>query len=94
MPILGLPEDNKPVILTVERNPENGISIDRKDDDFDIRQLNPLSLLTSPVFGFQALFARGAKSNTIIASDDFDDVEKIEKIKNRLKTLREQGAII
>ena len=94
MPILGLPEDNKPVILTVERNPENGISVDRKDDDFDIRQLNPLSLLTSPVFGFQALFARGAKSNTIIASDDFDDVEKIEKIKNRLKTLREQGAII
>lgn len=93
IPILGLPEDNKPVILTVERNPELGITVDRKDDDFDIRQLNPQSLLTSPIFGFHTLLARGAKADDIIASDDFEDVGKIEKIKNRLQKLREKGSI-
>jgi predicted ATP-binding protein involved in virulence len=93
IPILGLPEDNKPVILTVERSPEQGITVDRKDDDFDIRQLTPLTMLTSPIFGFQTLFARGAKVENIIASDNFEDVAKIDKIKQRLKALREQGSI-
>jgi predicted ATP-binding protein involved in virulence len=93
IPILGLPENNKPVVLTVERSSEHGITVDRKDDDFDIRKLNPQSLLTSPIFGFHTLFARGAKAEDIIASDEFQDVEKIEKIKKRLQELREKGSI-
>jgi predicted ATP-binding protein involved in virulence len=93
IPILGLPENNKPVVLTVERSSERGITVDRKDDDFDIRKLNPQSLLTSPIFGFHTLFARGAKAEDIIASDEFQDVEKIEKIKKRLQELREKGSI-
>jgi predicted ATP-binding protein involved in virulence len=93
IPILGLPENNKPVVLTVERSSEHGITVDRKDDDFDIRKLNPQSLLTSPIFGFHTLFARGAKAENIIASDEFKDVEKIEKIKKRLQELREKGSI-
>jgi predicted ATPase len=93
IPILGLPEDNQPIILTVERNSEKGITIDRKDDDFDIRQLNPEALLTSPIFNFQTLFARGAKTETIIPTSDFKEVIEIETIKKRLKNLRESGLI-
>jgi hypothetical protein len=93
IPILGLPENNKPVVLTVERNSETGITIDRKDDDFDIRQLNPEALLTSPIFNFQTLFARGAKTETIIPTSDFKEVIDIEAIKKRLKNLREAGLV-
>lgn len=93
IPILGLPEDNKPVILTVERSPEKGITIDRKDDDFDIRQLNPEALLTSPIFNFQTIFARGAKPENIIPTSDFNDVIEVEAIKKRLKNLREAGLV-
>jgi predicted ATP-binding protein involved in virulence len=93
IPILGLPEDNKPVILTVERSPEKGITVDRKDDDFDIRQLNPEALLTSPIFNFQTIFARGAKHETIIPTSDFKEVIEVEAIKKRLKNLREAGLV-
>jgi predicted ATP-binding protein involved in virulence len=93
IPILGLPEDNQPIVLTVERNLEKGITIDRKDDDFDIRQLNPEALLTSPIFNFQTLFARGAKPETIIPTSDFKEVIEIEAIKKRLKNLREAGLV-
>jgi predicted ATP-binding protein involved in virulence len=93
IPILGLPEDNQPIILTVERNLEKGITIDRKDDDFNIRQLNPEALLTSPIFNFQTLFARGAKTETIIPTSDFKEVIEIEAIKKRLKNLRESGLV-
>jgi AAA15 family ATPase/GTPase len=93
IPILGLPEDNQPIVLTVERNLEKGITIDRKDDDFDIRQLNPEALLTSPIFNFQTLFARGAKVETIIPTSDFKEVVEIEAIKKRLKNLREAGLV-
>jgi predicted ATP-binding protein involved in virulence len=92
LPILGSSTDKKQVILTVERNPKQGITVQRKDD-FDIRQLNPSSLLTSPIFGLQTLFAKNAKHDDIIASDDFKDVEKVAKIKKRLQELRQQGFI-
>lgn len=93
IPILGLPEDNQPIVLTVERNLEKGITIDRKDDDFNIRQLNPEALLTSPIFNFQTLFARGAKTESIIPTSDFKEVVEIEAIKKRLKNLREAGLV-
>jgi AAA15 family ATPase/GTPase len=93
IPILGLPEDNQPIILTVERNLEKGITIDRKDDDFNIRQLNPEALLTSPIFNFQTLFARGAKTESIIPTSDFKEVIEIDAIKKRLKNLREAGLV-
>ncbi len=93
IPILGLPQDNQPIILTVERSLEKGITVDRKDDDFDIRQLNPEALLTSPIFNFQTLFARGAKTETIIPTSDFNEVIEIEAMKKRLKNLREAGLV-
>jgi predicted ATPase len=93
IPILGLSPDKKLVVLTVDRNPLKGITVDRKDDDFDIQQLNASSLLSSPMFGLQTLLARGAKVEHIIASDDFKDVEKVAQIKKRLQELRQKGFI-
>jgi predicted ATP-binding protein involved in virulence len=93
IPILGLPENNKPVVLTVERSAETGITVDRKDDDFDIRKLNPMLLLTSPIFNFHNVLARDAEADNIIAGDDFKEVEDIKRIKERLKDLREKGLV-
>lgn len=93
IPILGLPADNKPVLLTVERSPEQGITVERKDDDIDIRKLNPEALLTSPLFNFQNLFARGAKASDVMPTSDYKEVLEMDALKIRLKKLREQGFV-
>ncbi len=93
IPMLGLPKNNKPVILTVERNAENGITIDRKDDDFNFRQLSPEALLTSPVFGFQTLFARDTTADEMMPTSDFNEVIEISAIQERLKKLRAEGLV-
>lgn len=93
IPILGLPKNIKPVVLTVERNLEDGITIDRKDDDFDIRKLNPEALLTSPIFNFQTLFARGATADEIIPTSDFNEVLELEQIKKELMEMRKKGLV-
>ena len=93
IPLLGLPESNKPVILTVDRTLEEGITIDKKADDFDIRKLNLSALLTSPIFGFYQILARGAKADDIIPVDNFEEVLDIAHLKTRLKNLREAGLV-
>lgn len=93
IPIMGLPSDNKPVILTLYRDADEGITVDRKDDDFDLRQLNVSALLTSPVFGFQDILARGASPKEINTADTFLEVEKVAQIKKRLAELRSAGKI-
>ncbi len=93
IPILGLPKNNKPVILTVERNAENGITIDRKDDDFNFRQLSPEALLTSPIFSFQTLFARDTTADEVMPTSDFNEVIEISAIQERIKKLREEGLV-
>ena len=93
IPLLGLPENNKPVIFKVNRTFEEGITMDRQDDDFDIRQLNPEALLTSPIFDFPTLFARGARAKDIIPTSNFEEIIDVQNIKERLKKLREEGLI-
>jgi predicted ATP-binding protein involved in virulence len=53
IPILSLSKTTPLVVLTVSRTIEIGITIDRKDDEIEIHRLNPNTLLTSPIFGFQ-----------------------------------------
>jgi predicted ATP-binding protein involved in virulence len=93
IPILGLPADNKPVILTVERNPEQGITVHRMDATIDIRKLNPEALLTSPIFNFQNLFARGAQASDVMPTSDYKEVLEMDALKLRLKKLRAQGFV-
>lgn len=80
IPILGLPQSVKSVVLTVNRTVEDGITVERLDDDIDIKRLSANALLTSDIFGFQTIFARGATPETI---EPFDNYQKI-KAKNDL----------
>ncbi len=93
IPLLGLPRDVKSVVFKVNRTVEEGITIDRKDDDFDIRQLNPEALLTSSIFDFQTLFARGAKNEEIIPTSDFQEVQQLNDLKELLTRLRQQDKL-
>ena len=93
IPLLSLPKTIKYVVLTVDRTPEDGITVDRKDDDFDIYRLNPNAILTSPIFGFQEIYAPDTTAKELLPVDNFSDVERVNNIKNRLKVLREQGLI-
>jgi hypothetical protein len=93
IPMLGLPADNKPVILKVARDANNGIQVERLDDDFDVRKLHPEALLTSPVFDFQNLFARDATPDEVIPSSNFSEIEAVEKLKANIANLRKEGII-
>lgn len=93
IPLLGLPKLVKSVVLTVDRNKEEGITIDRKDDDFDIYRLNPNAILTSPIFGFQELYPPDTTAKEILPVENFSEVERVNDIKKRMKALREQGLI-
>jgi predicted ATP-binding protein involved in virulence len=92
IPLLSVPQ-NKSIVLTVERNLEKGITADRKDDVIDIHSLNPNALLTSPIFGFHHLFAVDADADAIVPVDNYKEVETMNKIKERLKSLRQRGLI-
>ncbi len=90
IPILGLPKSIPSVVLAVCRTPQDGITVDRKDDEMEIHRLNPNALLTSPVFGFQKLFGRDATAQEIIPTNDYEEVDFIKTMKVRLQYLREQ----
>jgi predicted ATPase len=92
IPLLSVPQ-NKSIVLTVERNLEKGITVERKDDIIDIQSLNPNALLTSPIFGFHHLFAVDAEAEHIAPVDHYNEVETMDKIKDRLKSLRQRGMI-
>jgi predicted ATP-dependent endonuclease of OLD family len=88
IPILSLPKHIPIVVLTVSRTIEKGITATRKDDEMEIHRLNPSALLTSPIFGFQQLFARGATAQEIMPTDDYGDVDFMKKMKARIKSLK------
>jgi predicted ATP-dependent endonuclease of OLD family len=90
IPILGKPKDIKSVVYKVNRTIEDGITVERLDDDMDIRRLNPNALLTSPIFGFEHLLARDAKPEDITPIDNFKEWEDIwEDFEN----LKKEGKI-
>jgi predicted ATPase len=86
IPLLGLPKDINKVVLKVNRTVENGITVDRLDDDIDIYRLNPNALLTSPIFGFTHLFANGVKEEEITPINNFEEWEDIYEELEQLKT--------
>jgi predicted ATP-binding protein involved in virulence len=92
IPLLGVRPDTA-VVLTVHRSTTEGITVERKDAEIEIRRLNPNALLTSPIFDFHQLFAAGAKSDEIAPTEDYDEVETTNQIKKNLQRLRELGRI-
>ncbi|MEN9613603.1 MAG: hypothetical protein RLZZ628_4417 [Bacteroidota bacterium] len=84
IPILGAKPDTA-VVLTVHRTQEAGITVDRLDDDIEIGRLSANALLTSDIFNFKTIFARGATPDTIEPYDDYEEV----RVKNRVEKLLE-----
>ncbi len=79
IPFLGAPKNS--VFIKVDRNKKDGITAEIID--IDISTLSPNSILTSPVFGFDALTPNMHEGNKItFAGDDYNkkiDNERIEK---------------
>ncbi len=91
IPLLGAPKES--VFLKVNRNEEQGITVERID--IDISELNPNLILTSPVFGFDDIFSTAQDKKTIIRKEDvYNDVLFYKKLDERLNeqigTEREQ----
>ena len=84
IPLLGV-EPNTAVVLTVNRTKELGITVDRLDDDIDIDRLSANALLTSDIFGFKTIFARGATPDTIEPFDDYKDIKEMNDLEKRME---------
>ena len=99
IPLLGLPRKNKKgepinaVVFTVNRTQEEGITVDRLDDDIPFHHLLPNSLLTSPIFGFGSLFPRDTPAHQIASADHWEDVKESIDLQKELEQLRADGLI-
>ena len=57
IPLLGAMKF-KPIVLTVTRDLENGIQVERWDNKIDLETLMPNAILSSPIFNFETLFSK------------------------------------
>jgi hypothetical protein len=81
---------NTSIVLTVHRTTETGITVERLDDDIEIRRLSVNALLSSPIFNFPKIFAEEATPESIIPENDYSKVPKSAKlalIKQKMKAL-------
>jgi predicted ATPase len=92
IPLLGVPS-NTP-IFTVKKDYENGIYVERMDDEVEIKDLLPNSILTSPIFGFQEIYSDSRDSNTFIRPETtFEEVLENDSQKERIgKFLNKRNA--
>lgn len=81
IPLLGAPKES--IFLKVNRNEEQGITVERID--IDISGLNPNLILTSPVFGFNDIFSSVQDKKTVVRKEDvYNDVLFYKKLDERL----------
>ena len=93
IPLLGLPKNVKAAIFKVDRTVEEGITVDRVDDDIPFRQMLPNSLFSSPIFGFESIFPRDSKSKDIITKDNWNEIEDVRNIQTEILELRKKGLL-
>lgn len=73
IPLLGAPSDA--VILKVNRNNEQGITIERIDEIVEFESLLPNTILTSPIFGFQDILPKGKDPSKFVRVEaTYDEV--------------------
>lgn len=89
IPLLGV-EPQTAVVFTVNRTKELGITIDRFDDDIDIGRLSANALLTSDIFGFKNIFARGSTPDTIESFNNYDQIKEKNETDNKLIHFKEK----
>jgi predicted ATP-binding protein involved in virulence len=83
IPLLGAPKES--VILTVSRNIDAGITIERLDDQINFANLLPNTILSSPIFGFEDIIpSSNTNISDISTASDFASAEKLDEIKNTL----------
>jgi len=83
IPLLGaLPNS---IILNVNRNSEEGITLERIDQKFEMDTLNPNIILTSPIFGLNNIFPISiSPQKRVDTSEDYEESEFRKKIKEKL----------
>lgn len=84
IPLLGAPKGS--VFLRVNRNPEDGILLERLDEMEEmIGNMLPTAILTSPIFGMQDIFpASHDKQNRIRTEDTYDEILVNDFMEKRL----------
>jgi predicted ATPase len=86
IPLLGAPP--KTPIFTVKLESEQGIYIERMDDDVEINNLLPNSILTSPIFNLQEIIPVSHRAENLVnTQDDFNDVLFYKKLDEKLSQL-------
>jgi hypothetical protein len=85
IPILGVANPKQAVVLTISRTKDAGITAERLDDDIEMERLSANALLTSYIFGFKTIFARGATPATIEPFDDYKDIKAINEMEKLLQ---------
>ena len=83
IPILGAPEGS--VFLTVRRNKEEGITVHRIN--MNVSDLTPNLILTSPIFGFDNIFAETHNEKQRIRTEDSMQEKTLnDQVMERLKS--------
>ncbi|MEK7254991.1 MAG: AAA family ATPase [Bacteroidota bacterium] len=91
IPILGAPEGS--VFLTVRRSREEGITVHRIN--LDVSDLTPNLILTSPIFGFDNIFAETYQPNQRIRTEDtFAEKNLTDQVLERLKSFASEDPAI
>jgi len=82
IPFLGAPKDA--IFLRVNRNPEEGITIEQLE--IDVSELLPNTILTSPIFGLQEIYptAFDGKKQRIRTEETFTEAELNDHVRERL----------
>ncbi len=85
IPLLGAPEHS--VFLKVNRDAENGITVERLEGmEKQISNLLPNTILSSPIFGMRDIFPITHTPHTRIRTEDtYDEIKFNERIKDELK---------
>lgn len=84
IPLLGAEKNS--IILKVNRMKDEGICIERLDETVDFPNLLPNTILTSPIFGFEGIFAESKNDNDFVrAEDDYNEVLNNDEQKNKIE---------
>jgi len=89
IPLLGAPE--KSIFLKIERTTEDGITVNRlKKLEKDIKYLLPNAVFTSEIFGLSEIESNYEPDiDAIRTTDDYNEIEELEKAKERLRNIDE-----
>ena len=84
MPLLGAPEHS--AFFTVNRSVEAGITLTRFDNKIDIEELLPNTMLSSPIFGMEDIFASSFSGNKPVRTEDsYSEVQLNKAIEQKIE---------